>query len=130
MTTILSLLQAISPYKPSPANYDSIWAEFFAQNHVVSRVAEVDGVIVGYGAMVIEQKIRGGKLAHVEDIVTRREYMGKGVGRALLEALSVEAFRTGCYKIVLSCSDDNIGFYKRCDFEVGGASMRKFAASG
>jgi glucosamine-phosphate N-acetyltransferase len=45
------------------------------------------GDIIGSITLLIEQKFvhNGSKVAHIEDVVTRKEYEGKGVGSALVQ---------------------------------------------
>ena len=73
MEEVVELLKGLSPYSPSRDKYDSIWSSFNSQTNVYSRVAMHKDVVVGYGAIIIEEKIRGGKLGHIEDIVSHRE---------------------------------------------------------
>ena len=74
---------------------------------------------------MIESKIRGGKLGHVEDIVTHPEQRHKGIGEAVLTALYEVAHSKDCYKMVLQCQQHNVGFYEKCGYEVGGSAMRR-----
>lgn len=126
MLAVIELIQSISPFEPPSELHDSIWHDFCGQQNLVALVVEHEGVPVGYGAVLIEQKIRGGKVGHVEDIVTHPLHRGKGLGRALVEALSEKAFELGCYKVALHCQPHNVAFYENCGFVSGGNSMQRF----
>jgi glucosamine-phosphate N-acetyltransferase len=85
-----------------------------------------DGEIVGSITILVEQKFihDGGKVGHIEDVVTRKGYEGIGVGKALvLKALNF-AKQNKCYKVVLDCSRSNIGFYEKVGFREHEVSMR------
>lgn len=127
MAGVIDLLQSISPYVPSVEGYDDIWVEFSQQEDVIALVVEEGGLAVGYGVVMIERKIRGGKVGHIEDIVTHPQHRGKGLGRELVEALSQEAFSLGCYKVALHCQPHNVSFYEKCGFLGSGNSMQRFA---
>jgi glucosamine-phosphate N-acetyltransferase len=126
MQAVIDLIQSISPFEPPRELHDSIWRDFSAQQNLVSLVAEHEGIPVGYGVVLIEQKIRGGKVGHIEDIVSHPLHRGKGLGRALVEALSKEAFDLGCYKVGLHCQPHNVAFYEKCGFSASGSSMQLF----
>ena len=51
--------------------------------------------------MLIEKKIRGGKLGHVEDIVIHRDFREKVIGRSLLNALYEIAKKRDAIKLLL-----------------------------
>ena len=66
MDAVIELLQSMSEFKPSKSEYLPIWNSFCQQTNVHSLVAVIDSQIVGYGSVVIEKKIRGGKMGHIE----------------------------------------------------------------
>lgn len=81
--------------------------------------------IVASGTIIIEPKIiRGGKsVGHIEDIVTRSNYRGKGLGQDILELLIQEGREKNCYKIILDCTDNLKGYYEKMDFKESGIQM-------
>jgi glucosamine-phosphate N-acetyltransferase len=129
MVAVIGLIQSISTFEPPVELHDSIWRDFCAQANLFSLVGEHEGIPVGYGAVLIEQKIRGGKVGHIEDIVTHPLHRGMGLGRALVEALSRKAFELGCYKVALHCQPHNVAFYEKCGFVSSGNSMQRFPPS-
>jgi glucosamine-phosphate N-acetyltransferase len=82
--------------------------------------------IIGSTTLLIEQKFLhdGSKAGHIEDVVTRKGYQGLGVGSALIGHALWFAKMAGCYKVILDCSEANIGFYQKAGFRVHETSMR------
>ncbi|MDB9862005.1 GNAT family N-acetyltransferase [Litorivicinus sp.] len=126
MIEIVGLLQGISDYKPNKILFDKIWENFNDQKNVYSVVAQIDNLIVGYGAIVVEIKIRGGKMGHIEDIVSHSEFRKKGVGKAIVNALFEIAKENDCYKVALQCKEHNVSFYNKCNYELSGLAMQRF----
>ena len=95
---------------------------FYAIFVAVNENSEVIGSIT----LLIEQKFihDGGKVGHIEDVVTKKKYEGMGIGRALvLKALDF-AKENKCYKVILDCSKSNAEFYKKLGFKEHEVSMR------
>ncbi len=123
MRDAILLLQNLTPYQPPEDNYEEIWSSFRAQPNVFAIVAQVENTLVGYGALLIETKIRGGKLAHLEDIVAHPDWQRMGIGQAIVGALIRIAKEQGCYKIVLYCQPDRLEFYTKSGFVRDGSAM-------
>ncbi|GAX80408.1 hypothetical protein CEUSTIGMA_g7847.t1 [Chlamydomonas eustigma] len=72
--------------------------------------------VVGTATLLIERKFihNCGKVAHVEDVVVDDAYRGKQLGKRLIEALIQASKATGCYKVILDCSEANVSFYEKC----------------
>jgi glucosamine-phosphate N-acetyltransferase len=85
-----------------------------------------DGEIVGSNTLLIEQKFihNGGKVGHIEDVVTKKGYEGLGIGTALVGESLRFAKQMKCYKVILDCSEENMPFYKKIGFNEHGISMR------
>jgi glucosamine-phosphate N-acetyltransferase len=85
-----------------------------------------DAEIIGSITLLIEQKFihDGGKSGLIEDVVTRREYEGMGVGSALVSAALAFAKEKNCYKVILDCSEKNVPFYEKIGFRRNEISMR------
>jgi len=120
----LDSLRKSSHIKPKKAN--SIFNKISKNPDHVIYVAIYNGEIIGATTLLIEQKFihDGGKVGHIEDVVVRKEYQGKGVGKKIVNALLKYAKKKGCYKIILDCSEDLIPFYENIGFKRHSNSMR------
>ena len=125
ISQVIDMLQDISKFKPEESNYQKIWNNFCCQNNVHSIVAVLNDKIVGYGSMILETKITGGKRGHVEDIVSHKDFRKKGVGRLIVNSLFNIARENGCYKIVLQCKEHNLNFYKKLNYSINGIAMQR-----
>ena len=82
--------------------------------------------IIGSATLLIEQKFihNGGKAGHIEDVVTRKGYEGKGIGREILKELIKIAKDNECYKIILDCDEKLVKFYDKIGFKKHSIMMR------
>ncbi len=89
-------------------------------------VAELDGQIVGTATLMIQQIFAhsGGRVGHIENVVARKGFEGKGIGSRLMERVIEEGKKERCYKIILSSAEKNVGFYKRFGFQEKEIAMR------
>lgn len=89
-------------------------------------VAELEGEIVGTATLMIQQLFAhsGGRVGHVENLVTRKGFEGQGIGTKLMERVIEESKHRRCYKMILSSDEKNIGFYKRFGFTEKEIAMR------
>lgn len=67
--------------------------------------------IVAVGSLFLEYKfIRNlGSAGHIEDIAVDKGVQGKGLGKKIINALTVLSESLGAYKVILDCSTDNQG---------------------
>ena len=81
----------------------------------IIQVAIDDKKIVGCITLLIEQKFihDGGLVGHIEDVVVRKDYEGKGIGMKLVTSMLEYAKRKNCYKTILDCKDDVKQFYEK-----------------
>ena len=80
--------------------------------------------IIGYGFICVNQTVRGGKIAYIEDIICDNSYRKKGIGKSIMKQLFSFAKDNKCYKIVLQCNKNNISFYKKCGYELHNYNMQ------
>ena len=85
-----------------------------------------DESVVGSITILIEKKFihSCGKAGHIEDVVTRKGYEGRGIGSALVRKALEFAATHNCYKVILDCSEGNVAFYENNKFRRYGVSMR------
>lgn len=95
------------------------------ENHLY--VILINEEIVGCATLHLQKKlIRNGSIAGlIEEVVVKEKYRGQGLGEKLINYLTSEAERIGCYKVILSCYPERIAFYERCGFFKETTTMRK-----
>ncbi len=88
-------------------------------------VIELDSVLVSTATILYENKFihNISKVAHIEDVCTKKEYRGRGLGKILINHLINESIKNSCYKVSLVCVQDVKNFYSSCDFEDKGIHM-------
>ena len=94
-------------------------------NHII-YVAIDNKKIVGSTTLLIEQKFihGGGLVGHIEDVVVRKDYEGKGIGMKLVISLLDVAKQRKCYKTILNCEDSLKQFYEKIGFKKTTNEMR------
>ena len=122
--TSLDSLRKSSHLKPKKAN--TIFDKISKNSDHIIYVAVDDGKVIGATTLLIEQKFihDGGKVGHIEDVVVRKDYQGRGIGKKIVNALLEYAEKKGCYKTILDCTDDLIPFYENLGFKRHSNSMR------
>ena len=98
--------------------------ERIKRSEYYSFVAEEDNLVVGLGALSIENKFihECGKVGHVVELVARDD----SVKSLLLSRLTTLAKAKGCYKVILNCPDEQIPFFTQQGFINKGACMTTF----
>ena len=88
-------------------------------------ILEENNNLVGSGTILFEKKfIHNISLyGHIEDIIIKKEYRKKGLGKLLINNLVQVCKDRKCYKILLDCSDELINFYEKCGFKNNGNQM-------
>ena len=73
----------------------------------------VDNQIVGTATLLIEPKFihNCGLVGHIEDVVLKKSTQGTGLGKQIVTFLAEKAKLRGCYKVILDCTKETIGFY-------------------
>ena len=81
--------------------------------------------IVGTATLLVEPKFihECGTVAHIEDVVLSKSTHGTGLGKKIVTFLSEKAKIRGCYKVILDCTQQTIGFYEKCGFILKGTQM-------
>jgi glucosamine-phosphate N-acetyltransferase len=95
-------------------------------NKKYTLVIKYEGVIVGTGSILIENKIIHdlGLVGHIEDIVVDEQYRSLGLAKILMAKLIDLAKEKKCYKIILDAADNVKGFYEKLGFKIHANSMR------
>jgi len=91
-------------------------------------VLEHENKIISCATLLVEEKFihSGSRVGHVEDVVVHSGYRGMQLGKKMIDFLSKQAEKMGCYKILLDCSEENVPFYQKCFYQHKGAYMAKY----
>ena len=134
---ILKLLSLISD---SPKIEDSRWSHIInnlPKNHHIYVYSSPELIgqeqikpnvkILGLISIIIEQKLTHGgqKVAHIEDLVVNPEFHHMGIGSDLLKFAYRLADDNDCYKLILNCKEDLIGFYMKNKYQTDSIQMRR-----
>jgi glucosamine-phosphate N-acetyltransferase len=93
--------------------------------HIFVALAS-DRQVMGTTTLLVEKKFihRGGLVGHIEDVAVRKGYEGRGVGGSLVVAAVQRAKELGCYKCILDCKPELVGFYEGLGFVKHDVGMR------
>ncbi len=74
--------------------------------------------IVGTATLLVEPKFihKCSNVGHIEDVVLTKTTQGTGFGKKIVTFLVERAKLRGCYKVILDCDEQTIGFYQKCGF--------------
>jgi len=97
-----------------------------SQPDIIFLIAEFEKIPIGYAQLILNSKdeaIKGTRPLEIRRIYVSQEYLGKGVGKELMQATISEARQRGCDCIWLGVWEKNqtaIDFYRKWGFrEVG-----------
>jgi glucosamine-phosphate N-acetyltransferase len=121
-------LATISSLRPSRLTQEQA-VEVFRKRmrqKVHTFVAVLEGQVIGTASLLIEQKFihDGGAVGHIEDVAVHQEYQKHGIGGMLVRRLLDECRSAGCYKVILDCAEQVIGFYEKLGFHRWERAMR------
>jgi GNAT superfamily N-acetyltransferase len=86
-------------------------------------VLKINNIIISTARLNIENKLYE-PMGYIEDVVTKKEYRGKGYGKQLIKyIIDIGLNKYKCYKIVLNCKTELESFYKKCDMIKTGHSF-------
>lgn len=95
-------------------------------------VATLDGKMAGYAKLIknaSNEHIKGKDMMELSRIYLLQEYIGKGIGKELMQRCMVEARQRGCDSLWLGVWENNhkaIGFYRKLGFREVGSHVFKF----
>jgi GNAT superfamily N-acetyltransferase len=103
-------IRALGPSHYSPEEVSGWAAHIRPENYPLDQnffVATVDGEVVGFGQYHGEE---------IEAVYVHPDYVGRGIGRMLLEKLESLARVAGAPHLFLHASFNAEAFYERCGF--------------
>ena len=126
------LISILSQLNPRAKRCDlekarQVFRELSRSGQQFLMVYEIDGKIVGTAELVIKYNLtHGGRpYGFIENVVVDEGNRNKGVGTKLIENCIRIAREKGCYKLVLTCRDELVKWYKRFGFrEFGENALR------
>ncbi len=94
--------------------------------HRIFVAVASDGQVVGATTLFVEPKFihGGGLVGHIEDVAVREGHEGKGGGISLVRDAVEKASGLCCYKCILDCKPDVVGFYQGLGFRSNNVGMR------
>lgn len=122
---LFDLMDQLSPvpFDTSLIDIEKHWKVYKSQINCHSLVVLDKSLLIGFGTILIEHKLRNSRVGHIEDIVIDSDYRGKGLGKELIEKLLALGKKEDCYKTTLSCYNQNIIFYEQLGFMMKGNQM-------
>ena len=64
--------------------------------------------------------------ASIEDVVVDREHHSKNLGKKLIDHMVQQALMKKSYKVTLQCSNENVKFYQKCEFQTKNVAMERY----
>jgi len=125
---LFELMEQLSsvPFDTSLIDIEKHWSIYKSQENCHSLVVFDKDLLIGFGTILIEHKLRDSRLGHIEDIVIDYQYRGKNLGRVLINRLLEIGKKEDCYKTTLSSYDKNVIFYEKLGFIKKGNQMDFF----
>jgi len=122
----LSYLALIRDFRETSFTEEQFWStlDTIAKTSDII-VMEEDGQLIACGTLLYETKFihNISKVGHMEDVCIKKEHRGKQLGKQLIAYMVDVAKEKGCYKVTLYCEEDNVEFYKKCNFTRTGQQM-------
>lgn len=125
----LQLLEQLTIVESDKITYEMFCEQFDKMTSNVFVIKDKStNLIIASGTLFVETKYIHclSSVGHIEDIVVDKKYRGLGLGKELVDHLINEGKKAGCYKIILNCNENNIGFYKKCGFKQKEVEMVKY----
>ena len=125
--SVFELLNQLTEIDYSSRDKNLCWNRF-KSGCSIGIVGLHNDKIVAYGSIVIENKIRGEKAGHIEDIVVNNKFRGMNIGVKLIDELTKIGDNEGCYRITLFCDKSLINFYSKNNLNVkeGEVALKRY----
>ena len=109
---------------PAQVIVDKVWSDILSNpwQHVI--LAEQEGQLVSSCVLQVVPNLTRGARPYglIENVVTRKDVRGRGLGSQVLEAALDLAWKHGCYKVMLLTGRKDpevFRFYEKAGFKAG-----------
>jgi GNAT superfamily N-acetyltransferase len=126
MPSVLQLIQELADFENESdaveISVNDLLQDGFGEKPAFEvHVAELDGEIVGLALFYQRYSTWKGKAIHLEDLIVRENYRGKGIGKALYTSVLKYAYDLGLKRVAWEVLDWNtpaIDFYESTGAEI------------
>lgn len=91
----------------SDAEYDTTWNRLAAQDGIFGLAARAEGQLVGIAHYLFHTAVWAPRVCYLQDLFTSPEARGKGVARALIEAVAQRARQGGASRYYWMTQEHN-----------------------
>lgn len=87
--------------------YEQTWAKLIGAGPIHGLAARVDGEMVGFAHYLFHAHSWTGEVCYLQDLFTRPDMRGRGVARALIDAVADSARARGATRFYWLTKEDN-----------------------
>lgn len=117
------------------ANYETPVSEKqftdYIENNETTKIVVIENIdnnkIIGAGTVFCMEKLHNmeNRMGFIQDVVILEKYRKHGLGKLLVNKLYEVGKENRCYKIILNCNPDVVGFYTKLGFSKKGFEFDK-----
>jgi GNAT superfamily N-acetyltransferase len=127
---LLPLFRELWPDKPiKPAALRAAYRRGLKSESQAFVCAVDQAEVVGFGSLTVKNSLwPEGPIGHVDELVVRRDFRGRGIGTGLLARLEAIAGKRNCRRVELDSAFHRKRahrFYRQCGFENRGIIFSK-----